>query len=292
MRDMEITATGEGRYLGIVRGGWESQVGINGGYLSAFALHALQCELSGITQNVRSLSVHFANPASCGQILITTGIEYSGSRITSAYARIVQESRPILTAICTFTSDFEAPEFSETEMPDVARPGDCDVLPPLRGMLPTFFERFEYRPCLGAPAFSGAAESSTATWVRPRDFAITDESLLLTVMSDCWLPAMFTRLTGPTAVATLSINMQFRRPKESAAPGDGAYRLIAARSLLSRSGLSDQSVGIWHEDGSLLAQAHHLCALLRSRSKPPKPPEPPQQPEQPEPSLLELRASS
>jgi len=244
--------------------GWKSQVGANGGYLAATALQALAGAF-GDGWRARSLSVHFASPVTPGPVLISTNVEHTGRRTGIAQARVSQGERLALTATATFTPGLSGPEFTEAAMPNVPEADLCQVLPEIPDLLPEFFTQFEHRPCLGALPFSGATDSQTASWVRPRDLFCKNEEALLTVLSDCWMPAMFTRLPEPKTMATLSMNIHFRNAPGGLREPGREHLLVVAHSRLAHSGLCDQHIDIWSAPGTLLAQAHQLCMLLEPR---------------------------
>ncbi|MGP3979568.1 acyl-CoA thioesterase [Streptomyces sp. KR80] len=267
----DVQVSGEAnRWRGNVAAGWEAHVGANGGYVAALALKALIAASGKNGWQPRSLSIHFAAPASPGPLTAETTVEHSGRRTTTLTARLVQQAQTVLTAACTLAPGdaFEAAPFTEAVMPEVPAPEQCDLLPVIDGMTPPFFGNFIYRPALGDPPFSGAQKSQTASWIRPaivgdRPPEPSDGPALLTALSDAWLPAMYTRFSKPAAMATLSLSVYVRTD-----PGPlDSWRLVAADTALSEAGLCDQNITIWGQDGVLLAQARQLCALIKPRKR-------------------------
>jgi acyl-CoA thioesterase len=240
------------RSRGEISEGWWVVRGPFGGYVASFLTRAMLAAVDDPARRPRSLTVHFVEPPEAGPVEVRATVERSGRAATTVSLRLEQDGRPIALALgsCAAWREGE-PEWAETA-PEARRPDAYGRLP--RGdAMPDFHDRFEVRPVL--PLVSGTPRN--LAWLRfdpPRPL----DHLALTVLSDGWMPAVFSKLGRPVGAPTVDLTIHFRAPVVS-----GEWVLADYRSRFSAGGTWEEDGELWAADGTLLAQSRQL-ALIRT----------------------------
>ena len=125
---------------------------------------------------------------------------------------------------------------------------------------PEFAEHFEMRP-IGPLPFTGAADATTAGWVRPRDPGPARDAGYVVAMADAWWPAFFSRLAAPRPAATLAFTIELLASADGLDPL--APLMHSARSVVSRDGYAVELRELYGEDGRLLACNQQTFAIIK-----------------------------
>ncbi len=248
-----------GRWLATCDTTWSTPRGPNGGYLAAIVLRALLAEVAAPAREPRSLTLHYLRPPADGGLEIDVAVERTGRSLTSLSARVSQDGRLCILALAALALDRESVvDYAGT--PPAVPPPEAIAPMPMRETAPPIARRFEVRPALGAPPFSGAGEALTGGWLRlaePRPL----DAPALAMYADAWLPAPFTRLTGPVGAPTIDLTVHFRAPAAAAAVAAGEPVLAVFRSSTSGGGFFEEDGELWSRDGVLLAHSRQLALL-------------------------------
>jgi acyl-CoA thioesterase len=118
-------------------------------------------------------------------------------------------------------------------------------------------DRFEYRHLIGEVPGAAADDAVTGGWIRLTDDEPVDH-LVVAALTDCWAPAVFSRLAAPVGVPTVDLTIHFRHDP----PGRPGWCLTRFRSRLAADGYVDEDGEVWSDDGRLLAQSRQLAAVL------------------------------
>jgi hypothetical protein len=111
-------------------------------------------------------------------------------------------------------------------------------------------DRYEHRPAMGAPLFSGGAEALTGGWIRLAEGERPLDAPLLAAYSDAWPPAV------------IDLTVHFRSTLPDPAAAANAWTLAMFRSRLVREGFIEEDGELWTPDGQLLAISRQLALLL------------------------------
>jgi acyl-CoA thioesterase len=254
--DTAVTALGAGRYAARLDTGWWIQRGPNGGYLAAVLLRAVRAEVDDPGRMTRSLTVHYLRPPAEGDAEVHVAVERTGRTLSTVSARMLQGGKLVALALAALAADRDdGPAFDDTSMPPVPPPGECPPSdPPPSGTAIPMRDRYEMRSALGGPVGGDAPEAYTGGWIRLRDGEPADE-LVVTALTDAWVPAVFTRLVSPLAVPTVDLTVHLRHPVLD----PGGWFLVAFRTRLSAGGYLEEDGEVWSEDGRLLAQSRQLA---------------------------------
>ena len=237
---------------------WWVDRGPNGGFLAAVILHAAQHAVDDTTRHVCSLAVQYIDRPTEGRFSVAPRVERIGRSMTAVTVRLHQDERLLATAQVTFATERSGLEFSEDPMPDVTPPEDIPELKVPGDVVPPFSLNFDYRWAIGSFPFSGAAESLTGGWIRPKVPRLVDP-LLVATYADAWPPAIFSRLTGPLGVPTVDLTVHFRTRLD--APTDD-WCLVRFRAGTASGGFVEEDGAIWSRDGKLLAHSRQLALVL------------------------------
>lgn len=260
-----VTATtwsplGEGRYRGDVRPEWFQGRGAYGGVLGGALLRSMMRELNEPAREPRSLTVHFCAPVGEGEAVLTVRVERAGRQVSHLSARLEQGGQVACLASATFALSRETSlVYSEARPPKVPPPAEVRTTP--SELLPVFGRQFEYRWCVGAAPYSGAAEARVGGWIRPRVPTPLDAPLVVALM-DAFPPAAFTRVEGFCNGATMDYTVQFHTPLPLAGAAPDAFYLRTGESRWAAEGYADDQAELWSEDGRLVARFRQLAAVF------------------------------
>jgi acyl-CoA thioesterase len=258
-RATAVTAAGDGAWRASVDPAWSVPRGPNGGYLAAIVLRAILAEVGDPAREPRSLTLHYLRPPAPGELTAAVTVERSGRSVTTASARVQQAGRLCVLALAALAVDRPAVVDYAARMPAVPPPEAVEPLahredaPPVAG-------RFEVRPAVGAPPFTGAADAVTGGWLRfaePRRL----DAVALAMYADAWMPAPFPRLTAPVGAPTLDLTVHFRAPAAAAAVRQDEPVLGIFRSTTSEGGFFEEDGELWSREGVLLAHSRQLALL-------------------------------
>jgi acyl-CoA thioesterase len=261
-RDSGVEATGIGRYRARLDPGWWAGGGPNGGYVAAIVMHACEDAVGDDTRRCRSFTTHYLSRATEGDIEVHVDIERAGRSMTSVSARLLQADRVIAVALGAYSTGRDGPSFADLPMPEVPRPEDLiepgfDPRLPA-GAIPEIARRYEQRRVAGPRPFSGGDEARVGGWIRLPESRPVDASVLV-AFSDAWIPALFSRISGPWGITTVDLTVHVR----ALPPVDhDGWCFVQFGSTASQDGFCEEDGVIWSSDGTLLAHTRQLMALL------------------------------
>jgi acyl-CoA thioesterase len=242
---------------------WWVAFGPNGGYLAAIILRTMHQTLADEAWQPCSLTIHYTAAPALGACQVITRFERKGRALATLSARLIQGDKLCALALAAFSLPREsAITFAERVMPDVPPP---DELPPMARVdtLPEFTTRFDYRWAIGDPPFSGSARARTGGWMRLAEPRLID-SLLVAASLDCWVPAVFPRLTQLEPVPTVDLTIHFRA--RLPLPGSSAqdFALGVFTSQFATGGFLEEDGELWSANGVLLAHSRQLAIMRAS----------------------------
>ena len=258
-QDTVVEQLAEGKFRGIVDGGWNIGANPNGGYLISIANSAIQ---SGITHpDPVSMTTHFLRPGVGDEECdISVDIIRKGRTQTMVRATLSRQGVSRLEVMAVY-SDLAEPigvdgdiTISEQEMrpPDDCIPRTGDI----QGLEIAIVDKLDIRvqPELAIPGESGIPE--IAGWIRHRDGREPDVRSLL-LFTDCFPPSPLGAL-GPVGwVPSVELTIHARRRP---APG---WIKASLRSDDLYEGRMIESGCLWDSAGALVAESRQL-ALVRN----------------------------
>jgi acyl-CoA thioesterase len=260
-RDTSVVPLDGGGFEGRIDPGWWIERGPNGGYVAAVLLRALSGVVEDPARTPRSLTVHILAPPGEGPVRIDATVERSGRMLTFVSGRMRQGDRLLATAQAAFAPPLPGVEFSDVAPPDVPPPNDLPALSPFADGPPMpMRERYEQRWAVGPPPFSGASQAVAGGWIRlnPAEGSGPPDHVLVTALTDSWMPPIFTRIDDRMGVPTIDLTVHFRAPLPS---GDAGWFLVVFRSQTAADGFVEEDGEVW-SDGRLLAHSRQLAVLL------------------------------
>lgn len=264
--DTAVEARGDGSFDARFDLGWWIARGPNGGYVAAVVLRALTESVADAERPLRSLTVHYLAPPVEGAVRIETVIERKGRHVTFVSARAYQDQRLLVIAVAAFGRPFVGPTYADAVMP-AAPPADGIVavdsnFHPLGGPPIPMRARYDMRWAIGPAPFSGERAGEIGGWLRltePRPY----DALLLTAMTDSWLPVTFLRLAEPLQVPTIDLTVHIRAPQVVIDDLDpNAHLLCVFRSRTLADGYVEEDGELWSPGGVLLAQSRQLAVTF------------------------------
>ena len=233
---------------------WSVLSGVNGGYMLAVCVRALEGVLPFPDPLV--VSGFFLRPGTPGPAWVTASVLRAGKTTAFGEARLLRNGKEIVRATAAFT-DLGAgsgPSFSDGQPPELPPPDDCVGL--RTGSLPglSIADRVEYRTA-ALPGWLRGAPSGTPSlefWMRFRDGREPD-LWSLPLLVDAAAPAVM-ELGAASTTIELTIHLRARP-----APGWLACRAL---TRFVAGGYHEEDFEIWDSAGTLVAQSRQL-ALVR-----------------------------
>lgn len=255
--------TDAGVYTGVIDPSWYQGRGAFGGLLGGAILRGLMRTVEAPARIPRSLTVHFCAPAVAGPLELHTRVERTGSSVTHASARLLQQGEPVCLATATFAQARKTGlRYADARMPDVAPAHDVPPVPSDLPMFPVFARNhFEYRFAGTSVPYSSSPEARLDVWLQPRAREIVDAPMAVGLL-DAPPPAVLARLDRVQAAATVDLTIHFFHALPLPDDDGTRHHLVAMRSRQGADGYTEQLAELWTADGTLIAQCRQLVALL------------------------------
>ncbi len=196
-RAIAVEALGDGVYGASSGPDWSVPRGVNGGYLAAIVLRAMEAELADPARPARSITLHYLRPPAIGPLQVDVTIERTGRTLSTLSARLSHDGRLCVIAVAAFAAAFTGVASYRAPMPAAAPADTIEPLVP-HPQAPPIAHRVEMRRAIGALPFSGAQEALTGGWMSMREPQPLDAATLA-LYSDAWLPTPFVLLDRPCA---------------------------------------------------------------------------------------------
>jgi acyl-CoA thioesterase len=240
---------------------WSTGRGVNGGFVAATVVRAMEAELSSPERALRTVTVHYLTAPSLGPATVSVSVERLGRGLATLSARLMQGDRAIALALAAFSPPYEgAAEYDNTAGPLPVAVGPLGP-PPDGELSPPFLHNFRISPCLGTPPFAGHGPAHTGGWIELADPRPLDAALIV-ALADSWWPSPFAYVPGRVPAPTIELTVHLRAPLPSAA----APVCCEFSSTLLREGIFEEDGRLRAADGTLLAQSRQLAYLLPNRS--------------------------
>jgi acyl-CoA thioesterase len=226
----------------------------------AIVMRALELELGDPARRARSLTVNFLRPPAAGAVVARPLVERSGRSLSTMSARLEQDGKLLALALASFSTPWEGPLLSESQMPEVEPPGPRETVERRLGdgtEPPSFIQRLSMQPRFGEPAFSGAERAETGGWLGLREERPLD-ALTVLVLADAWYPAPWPRLRALAPAPTIEMSVYFR----ASLPLPDSLLLGRFRTRHVQDGFFEEDGELWAPDGTLMAQSRQLGLLI------------------------------
>lgn len=163
--------------------------------------------------------------------------------------------------MAAFAVDREGETFHDEVMPDVPRPEQIEP-PPAPGEDVPMRARYDQRWVFGERPVAGAPRPDEPAvvggWIRLAEPTPVDQ-IVLSALTDAWLPAVFGKLSQPNPVPTIDLTVHFRDTPPA------VHEWVLARftsRTLTRGYLEEDGI-LWSEDGRVLANSRQLGVVLQ-----------------------------
>ncbi|MBJ7332237.1 MAG: thioesterase family protein [Solirubrobacteraceae bacterium] len=236
---------------------WNAPAGPNGGYLAALVLNAMSLALDDPIWQPRSLTLHFMRPPQPGAGTVAVATERAGRTMTTLSARVEQGGKTMVLALAAFGPPRPAVADFAQPAPDVPSVDELEPFPK-HELMPPIAHRFDMHPLPGPEPFTGQGEAVVGGWMRLPEPRPVD-ALLLAIATDAWIPAVFFRITDPSAAPTIELTIHFRHVP---AASEDSLLLTRFETQTSSEGFFEEDGWVWAPDGTLLAQSRQLALLI------------------------------
>jgi acyl-CoA thioesterase len=261
-RDTAVERCGDGRYGTTISANWSNGRSVNGGFVAAVLVRAMESEIGEPERTLRSLTIHYLRGPELADADVSVRVERRGRALTSLSGRLIQDGVVVAIALAAFSKPFAgAAEYDETggQMPAPPR----SLGPPPRGEIsPPFLHNFRMAPAVGPAPFSGDGPAVTGGWIELAEPRALDTALVV-ALTDTWWPSPFSHLHERIPALTIDLTVHVR----GSLPCPAQPVFSEFRSILMREGMFEEDGRLRAVDGTLLAQSRQL-ALLPQRAGP------------------------
>lgn len=269
--DTSLERVGERRFRGEIPDRWGVVGGApNGGYLMTVAVRAMRA--ADTPPDPLSATAHYVKACRPGPVTVEVEPVRSGSRHTTAMARVIQQDAERLRVLATF-GDLTAaagPSAVTGTPPDLPSRAECVTVPPdmeqasgaangAAQSVPPIVERFDLHltpRSAGWAVGDPSGEAHMDAWLRFADGRPAD-TLSLAVFADALPPTALNVVDRVQWVPTIELTVHAR-----GRPAPGWLRAVATTRFLM-DGYMEEDVEIWDDDDRLVAQGRQLALLLR-----------------------------
>lgn len=257
-----VKRTGEGRYTGEIRAGWDVMEIANGGYLMALAGRAMSDASDG--RHLVSLTGHFMNPGRAGPAEIEVEHLKAGRRYTTSRAVLSTAGKPLVTvtgSLAESEATGTTPSLLTGSPPSLPDPDDCVKAasseasafpPPLVDQIDLRAHPEDAGLIRGEPT----GQALFRGWFRLLDDEPVDE-LAVILATDAFMPAIFNSDRPMTWTPTLDLTVHIRNP--------GPHEWLACKfqTRFVTGGFLEEDGEIWDENGNLVALSRQLAVVGR-----------------------------
>ena len=254
-----VDFTGHGHaHTAEVQPGWDIMGNANGGYLLAIGARALSLEADG--REPVSITAHYLAPGRPGPLNLDTETVRQGRSYTTARGTLVQNGRPMLSCLGTFSSapaDADPVLLCDGSPPKLPAPTDCVPVEPGDPFPPPFMGKVDMRLHPDDAGFMSNRRSGVARirgYLKIRGEERVD-SFGLMVMADAFPPTIFNTDLPVAWVPTLELTVHVR-----ARPVPGWLR-SEVRTRFVSGGRLEVDGETWDESGQLVMQSRQLALV-------------------------------
>lgn len=275
-RDLTLEDGGpDGESVGEFSERWFIDRAMHGGHVMAAMVRGVEHAVDDPARPLRSITVHYLQPALAGPFRITTRIERSGRSLTSVSAQLHQAHGIVTNCVAALGAAWESYEWDHSVMPDVAAPEDCPDLWDGAERTTNSHHQWTYRRAMGPAMMSGVLFDGSMTamhsggWVRLAEPRPVDAALAA-CLTDTWVPAPFTHIDADHRAMFPTIDLTVHLLDPLPLPGDtGADPcLVWHRIDTSRGGFAQQDTEVWTRSGRLIARGRQQALFIPVRPRP------------------------
>jgi hypothetical protein len=249
-------AEGPGRYRWLVPDGWQQGRGAFGGLVLGAMCRAGQHHAADPERSLRSIEATLVGPLLPGIAVLDVQTLRAGAGVSSIAVSVAQEE-VVAHGVFTFGRRRElglpVPETDALVVP--AGTGDGSRLP-----APPPFLRFFEMDLLPPGPFSGG-RARTMGRVRMRNPGVLRDAAWLVAHADAWFPALFTAMTAPRPMATLSFSLHVGCDPQDL-PADTRFVHVGEGHALHQGYVCDRRE-LWTEDGRLVALNQQTIVVIK-----------------------------
>lgn len=257
---LEQISPAEGGWTTEISEDWAQGRAVYGGVVAALAARAMRLAVDA-DYPLRSLLVSFAGPVAPGAVSLRAEVLRQGSSVANLDGRVVQDGKTRCAALGSYGLERPA-ELSliDKRRPDMPGPDGLDNVPYMEGLVPKFFQHFEFRWAVGSPPLSGADTNEIGGWFRFTECPAELGEEWWVALADAWPTPLLSMIRGKGIFSSLAWSLDFTGfdPKQPVG-GWWAYRATAESAA---GGYGQCRAEIWSPAGDLVMHSRQTVALF------------------------------
>jgi len=203
-----------------------------------------------------AMTVNFAGPLQQGEFTVRAHPVRTGRSTQHWTMEICQGDalEPAITGTAVFAVRREAWSDTEAAMPPAVAPETLGRYTSPANV--PFLGMYDVR-YVDCDPLSGGKDSATQCWIsdvppRALDFPS------IAAHCDTFIPRLFVRKGGPTAISTVTLTINFHVDSEGLRRVEGHHTFAQAKANAFNGGYYDQEGKVWSRNGTLLATTHQM----------------------------------
>jgi acyl-CoA thioesterase len=251
----------DGHFVGEVPDKWQQGRGAFGGLVLGMMLRAGCSSEEDAERVARTFAGDIAGPVMPGRADLRVRVLRRGKSQTNLHIELEQAGEVLASGTCTLsaTRRVDVPTVSPSAPPEALVPWEELPIMPLRAPVgPVFAKHYEYRN-VGTQPYGGASEATTAGFVRQKSDGELDAPAITALLDSYW-PALFSSLTRPVPMATVSFAAQYLNHDAPLPASEALY--LRSRMLTQREGYCVEFRELWAKE-RLIALNQQTFAVLR-----------------------------
>lgn len=197
-----------GRYALDLPDGWQQGRGAFGGLVLGALLRAACCEEPDASRRPRTLVGDLCAPVLPGAAEARVRVLRRGTNQTNVAAELVQNGEVVALMSAVLGGSRASGSDPITRPAPVGKPwGDLEPLPIQAPMGPVFAAHYEYRVD-GQLPFSAGPEPIAEGYIRAKQQPARLDGAAIIGLLDAWYPALFSSISAPRPIATVSFAAQ------------------------------------------------------------------------------------
>lgn len=251
---VELSATGEGTYVGQTCPAYGNMVGPFGGVIGAALLNAIMSHPARLGDPL-SLTVHYAAPIADGEFTVHAKAVRTNRSTQHWIVELVQGDE--VAAFATSVTAVRRDTWSATDASFPQVPPADSLAPAPSVPRAAWTSCYDMRVVEGGLSLDSSGSSLSRLWLRDQPPRPLDY-LSLAAICDAFFPRIFIRRPQWVPIGTVTLTTYFHADSAQLSAVGTDHVLGIARALNFGKGFFDQSAEVWSAEGVLLAASHQV----------------------------------
>ena len=232
-----------------------------GGLVAALVFAGMRDKVAD-ARPVRSLAITFVGPVSPGESM---SVEAEVLREGKAVSQVLGRAKQNGQTMCIIQGSFGAGRDSTVAVaaepaPAAPAPDQCDRMPYIEGLMPSFMRYFDVRLTFGDYPCTNSRKREMGGWMRMDETVASFDPVHLVGLVDVWPPAVLPHLKERAPASSLTWTIEFVQPQP--ALSEEQWFLYKATIEHAQDGYGHVAAMVWSQAGELVAISRQTVTVF------------------------------